>query len=50
MGLDWERELRDAFSDESGGTMLSGTPTQTKTACGRVSEWREGFVGKTEEE
>jgi hypothetical protein len=30
--------------------VLSGTPTLTETACGRISEWREGFVGKTEEE
>jgi hypothetical protein len=30
--------------------VLSGTPMLTETACGRISEWREGFVGRTEEE
>jgi hypothetical protein len=33
-----------------GGTVLSRTPTQTETACGYVSERREGFVDKTKKE
>jgi hypothetical protein len=46
----WGSMGTHASGVESRGTVLSGTPTQTETACGCVSERREGFMGKTKEE